>query len=107
MTNYLCFGDNLDVFRESIGTESVDLVYLDSPFDSNRSYKVLFTQRSGRLHKRVLRRSMPSGRGRTTPNSSTGSSCPARIRESRLRFGRTWCEHHLAQRGVAQGLGCP
>ena len=47
MTNYLYYGDNLDVLRESIPTESVDLVYLDPPFNSNRSYNVLFKQRSG------------------------------------------------------------
>lgn len=45
--NYLYYGDNLDVLRESIETESVDLVYLDPPFNSNRSYNVLFQQRSG------------------------------------------------------------
>jgi len=47
VTNYLFYGDNLDVLRESIETESVDLVYLDPPFNSNRSYNVLFRQRSG------------------------------------------------------------
>jgi DNA modification methylase len=45
--NRLFYGDNLDVLRESIETESVDLVYLDPPFNSNRSYNVLFKQRSG------------------------------------------------------------
>lgn len=45
--NYLYYGDNLEVLRESIETESVDLVYLDPPFNSNRSYNVLFKQRSG------------------------------------------------------------
>lgn len=47
MTNYLYYGDNLDVLRASIETESVDLVYLDPPFNSKRSYNVLFKQRSG------------------------------------------------------------
>jgi DNA modification methylase len=47
VTNRLFYGDNLDVLRESIETESVDLVYLDPPFNSNRSYNVLFKQRSG------------------------------------------------------------
>ena len=45
--NYLYYGDNLDVLRESIPSESVDLVYSDPPFNSNRSYNVLFKQRSG------------------------------------------------------------
>jgi DNA modification methylase len=47
VTNRLFYGDNLDVLRESVDTESVDLVYLDPPFNSNRSYNVLFKQRSG------------------------------------------------------------
>ncbi|MEA3310836.1 MAG: hypothetical protein U9Q76_01320 [candidate division WOR-3 bacterium] len=32
--NQLYFGDNLEVLRENIASESVDLVYLDPPFNS-------------------------------------------------------------------------
>ncbi len=35
MANHLYYGDNLVVLRESIKDESVDLVYLDPPFNSN------------------------------------------------------------------------
>lgn len=45
--NSLYYGDNLTVLRESIATESVDLVYLDPPFNSNASYNVLFKAPSG------------------------------------------------------------
>lgn len=45
--NRLFYGDNLDVLRERIPSASVDLIYLDPPFNSNRSYNVLFRQRSG------------------------------------------------------------
>ena len=45
--NRLYYGDNLDVLRESVDTASVDLVYLDPPFNSNRSYNVLFANKSG------------------------------------------------------------
>ena len=38
----LYYGDNLDVLREKIPSESIDLVYLDPPFNSNRSYNILF-----------------------------------------------------------------
>jgi len=38
----LYYGDNLDVLRKHIASESVDLVYLDPPFNSNRNYNVLF-----------------------------------------------------------------
>jgi adenine specific DNA methylase Mod len=47
MGNVLYYGDNLEVLRRHIPDESVDLVYLDPPFNSNRSYNVLFKQRSG------------------------------------------------------------
>src|SRR5688500_10813510 len=48
LKNLLFYGDNLDVLRRGdIATESVDLIYLDPPFNSNRSYNVLFKSRSG------------------------------------------------------------
>ena len=45
--NHLFYGDNLAILRQRIPDESVDLVYLDPPFNSNRAYNVLFqpTQR--------------------------------------------------------------
>ena len=42
--NLLYYGDNLDVLRRHIADESVDLVYLDPPFNSNASYNVLFAE---------------------------------------------------------------
>jgi len=42
MGNLLYFGDNLKVMREFIKDESVDLIYLDPPFNSNASYNILF-----------------------------------------------------------------
>src|SRR5215211_7807760 len=47
MKNTLFYGDNLPVLREHIADESVDLIYLDPPFNSNRSYNVLFRSESG------------------------------------------------------------
>ena len=47
MQNTLYYGDNLAILRDHIASESVDLVYLDPPFNSNRSYNVLFRQESG------------------------------------------------------------
>jgi DNA modification methylase len=40
--NKLYFGDNLIVLREQIADESIDLVYLDPPFNSNKNYNILF-----------------------------------------------------------------
>jgi site-specific DNA-methyltransferase (adenine-specific) len=45
--NHLYYRDNLAVLRDSIKDESVDLIYLDPPFNSNASYNVLFKGPSG------------------------------------------------------------
>ncbi len=45
--NQLYFGDNLDVLRQHVPDASVDLIYLDPPFNSNATYNVLFRERSG------------------------------------------------------------
>ena len=45
--NKLYFGDNLDILRENVADESVDLIYLDPPFNSNATYNVLFRERTG------------------------------------------------------------
>ncbi len=47
MPNTLFYGDNLLVLREHVADASVDLVYLDPPFNSNASYNVLFREKSG------------------------------------------------------------
>jgi len=46
-TNRLYYGDNLDVLRRYVRDESVDLVYLDPPFNSARDYNILFAHRDG------------------------------------------------------------
>jgi len=43
----LYFGDNLHILREHIRDESVDLVYLDPPFNSKRDYNLLFKTPKG------------------------------------------------------------
>ncbi|MDQ7037208.1 MAG: DNA methyltransferase [Anaerolineae bacterium] len=45
--NKLFYGDNLDILRNHIQSETVDLIYLDPPFNSNRNYNVLFRDESG------------------------------------------------------------
>jgi site-specific DNA-methyltransferase (adenine-specific) len=44
--NTLFYGDNLPILRDYIADESIDLIYLDPPFNSNRSYNVLFKDES-------------------------------------------------------------
>jgi DNA modification methylase len=45
--NTLYYGDNLFILREHIPSNSVDLIYLDPPFNSNRNYNVLFKDEHG------------------------------------------------------------
>lgn len=45
--NTLYYGDNLDILRRYVETESVDLIYLDPPFNSNATYNVLFAEHDG------------------------------------------------------------
>ncbi len=47
MPNALYYGDNLDVLRNSVPSKSVDLIYLDPPFNSRASYNVLFRSPTG------------------------------------------------------------
>ncbi|MGB6942720.1 MAG: hypothetical protein WBE37_10015, partial [Bryobacteraceae bacterium] len=45
--NALYYGDNLTVLRNEIGDDTVDLIYLDPPFNSQASYNVLFKSPAG------------------------------------------------------------
>jgi site-specific DNA-methyltransferase (adenine-specific) len=45
--NKLYFGDNLQILREQVAEESVDLIYLDPPFNSQATYNVLFGEKNG------------------------------------------------------------
>jgi DNA modification methylase len=45
--NILYYGENLDILRKYIKSETVDLIYLDPPFNSNRDYNVLFEEKNG------------------------------------------------------------
>ncbi len=47
MGNHLFYGDNLKVLRDEIAPESVDLIYLDPPFNSNATYNQLFAAPDG------------------------------------------------------------
>ncbi len=47
MENTLYYGDNLEILKRYISDESVDLVYLDPPFNSSQNYNVLFKEKTG------------------------------------------------------------
>jgi len=46
--NKLYYGDNLEILRKYIPDESVDLIYLDPPFNSQRAYNVIFQDKTGK-----------------------------------------------------------
>jgi len=47
MENTLYYGDNLEILREYIKDETIDLIYLDPPFNSKKDYNVLFSEKNG------------------------------------------------------------
>ena len=74
MRNTLFYGDNLSVLREHIPDESVDLVYLDPPFNSNASYNVLFREKTGEESPAQISPTPGSGRRRPSALSNRTSS---------------------------------
>jgi len=47
MENTLYYGDNLEILRDYIKDETIDLIYLDPPFNSKRGYNILFGEKNG------------------------------------------------------------
>ena len=87
MTNTLYYGDNLDILRQHVPDESVDLVYLDPPFNSNANYNVLFKEQSGKASAAQIRLSPTPGSGPRRPSAPTSrrsSPTPARPPPSRI-----------------------
>ena len=54
MANHLDYRDNRDVLRQSIRDESVDLIYLDPPFNSTSTYNVLKEWNRGEVYQRTI-----------------------------------------------------
>jgi hypothetical protein len=82
MANALYYGDNLVVLREHIADESVDLIYLDPPFNSQATYNVLFKAPTGEHSKAQLaparpphRIRMPHRRESLSPRGSNPTYC--------------------------------
>ena len=55
--NTLFYGDNLPILRDHIANASVDLVNLDPPLNSNRSYSIIFREHDGHLSEAQIRAS--------------------------------------------------
>jgi site-specific DNA-methyltransferase (adenine-specific) len=57
----LYFGDNLDVLCEYVSDESIDLIYLDPPFNSKRNYNLLFKSPRGHRTDAQINRTVSGG----------------------------------------------
>ena len=53
-TNVLYYGNNLEILKKYIPAESIDLIYLDPPFNSQADYNVLYREKSGELSQAQL-----------------------------------------------------
>ena len=89
--NKIYFGDNLNILRDHVADASVDLIYLDPPFNSNANYNVLFKEKNGEesaaqitafdntwqcgLHPEAVYKETVTGKGRA------GASGPSTVRE--------------------------
>ena len=72
--NQLHFGDNLDILRNHVANASVDLIYLDPPFNSNANYNVLFQERAASSPPPRLPPSRTPGTGASIPRAPTRTS---------------------------------
>ncbi len=88
--NHLYYGDNLTVLRDSIASDSVDLVYLDPPFNSNASYNVLFKAPSGEQSAAQIEAFGDTWHWNDEANRAIPGRLAAGLQHSRLiREGRT------------------
>jgi site-specific DNA-methyltransferase (adenine-specific) len=83
--NKLYFGDNLKILREYVPDASVDLIYLDPPFNSSATYNVLFKEKSG--EESAVRFSSPPRACRGAAQITVSSVAP--LYERRCRRSQT------------------
>ncbi|WP_375272602.1 hypothetical protein [Sphingomonas sp.] len=79
MTNRLYYGDNLTVLRDHVASESVDLVYLDPPFNSNANYNILFRSPTGTQSDAQIEAFEDTCTGTTAPRTPSTRSRAAEI----------------------------
>jgi 16S rRNA G966 N2-methylase RsmD len=79
VSNALYFGDNLNILREHISTESIDLIYLDPPFNSKRDYNLLFKTPKAIIPMHKSQPLMIPGTGANRPKVSMMKYCTSQI----------------------------
>jgi len=70
----LYYGDNLDIMRRYLKDESVDLVYLDPPFNSAQTYNAFFHEKDGTDAASQIRAFEHTSRWKLESNHRNGSS---------------------------------
>jgi len=75
--NQLYYGDNYEVLQRYIKDESVDLIYLDPPFNSRQDYNVLFAEKDGSQSSSQIHAFETPGSGTSTPNAPSNTSSSA------------------------------
>jgi len=85
--NLLYYGDNLDVLRRHVKDETVDLVYLDPPFNSNATYNVLFAEQNGSRAASQIRAFEDSWTWNQESESNICRACDGGWTSDRLPFG--------------------
>ncbi len=90
-TNKLFYGDNLQVLREHMADESVDLIYLDPPFNSKRDYNLLF-----KTPKKPSRATVISTSGKTALTAEEPAADTAYSDAQITAFEDTWHWNEVA-----------
>ena len=85
--NVLYYGDNLDVLRRHVRDESVDLVYLDPPFNSNANYNILFEEHGEKAAAQVrgVQVGPAPGGAAAAPVAPPGLIAASTINDQRIR----------------------
>ena len=96
--NQLIYGDNLDVLPRYVTDESVDLIYLDPPFNSNADYNVLFAEQDRlRAAAQIKASGIPGVGTRSPPGPTTSSSTtgPNRASQAMQAFRKLLGENDM------------
>jgi hypothetical protein len=108
--NKLYFGDNLDILRREVPDASVDLIYLDPPFNSNTTYSVPLKKdvAQGPLSGPAALRPFPAAQIMAfdpAGRAGIGGWTPPR-RRLRAAWFRAWGGPKVANGGMRRGHGC-
>lgn len=97
MPGDLHYGDNLEVMRRRVASESVDLVYLDPPFNSDRTYSVIhkgsLTPHRAFVDTWSWDDHAQSAFHELTDRTPAGVDVPRRLREMMVALGALMNEH--------------